>query len=64
MKCLLIEEGIIPGFNIHPVIHTGGYRFSVHTNVLVCTYITSMGKNADIHTQKKKYFNAKCITCS
>lgn len=65
MKCLLIEEGIIPGFNIQPVTHTGGYRFSVHTNALMCTYITSMYKNADIHAQKKiTCFNAKCITCA
>lgn len=31
MKCLVIEEGIISGFNFHPVTHIGGYYFYVHT---------------------------------
>lgn len=31
MKCLLIEDGIIPGFNFHPVTHTGGYYLFIET---------------------------------
>lgn len=36
MKCLLIEGGIIPGFNFHPVTQAGGYHsFCAHPNIFV-----------------------------
>lgn len=34
MKCLLIEEGIIPGFNFHPVTHIGAHYNYTHSNMV------------------------------
>lgn len=56
MKCLVIEEGIISGFNFHPVTHIGGYYFYVHTYSRVHI----------VHTNKREkkiqiHFSAECI---